>query len=550
MDLGFDGIGDTGDEPFELGQTGFGVEAGLGLFILDVTGFFDSYTQQPSGDVNVGYGVQVRRPVRGLLADRLLRSGHRQRRRSSIRTPTSAEVDAGYVLLDGNYATKFGVGIEHDGAAANALISGLNINAGYEMWEEDYSRTRIFANADYTLSVSIVTLTPYVGYESDIDSDVGSNDFTEIRAGTGLTTQALDIFLKPSLQAAVNYRTATYTDARDFVATELQWSVGLTFEEFLLPYSALSARVGSWTGTNMNTTLNTLGQGISAGRTVRDIDRGDATETLFGYEVTWNYYDLTLRVRLVHDTTARRPRPSRSTTPSPSELASEARYDSARPVESTGRALLPVSALSLGRRDHPTGRSPAARRPESHLVALRRRQRLALRVGRHGRRPRQRDAARGEAVHARVPQVGAAHDLRQDAEGPQPTEVARHHDVQDAVVAAGIGREEEAPAGPGPVLHRDQQRRSVEDGGVRRPVVDLDADPRQPEVAHRRDDAVEVATEAAERVRRGRDPPGDVGVEAGAEGVDERLAVRRADVDPPGPARQERRDGGGSVVPA
>ncbi len=293
VDLNFDGIGKTGDKPFERGQTGFGVEAGLGLFILDVTGFFDSYTNELSGDANVGYGASVSADlfagfsltgfyeaatVNGTLADA---------------TANVSKVEAGYTLLDGNYATKFGVGIKHDGAADNALISGLNINAGYERWEADYSRTRIYANADYSLSVSIVTLTPYVGFESDTDTDNDRRDFTEIRAGTGLSTSALDIFLKPSLQAAVNYRTASYSGSVPaFTSTEFQWSVGVTLEEFLLPYSALSARVGSWNGTNMTTTLGTLNDGISAGRNVKDVDRGDLSEALFGYEVTWNYYDL------------------------------------------------------------------------------------------------------------------------------------------------------------------------------------------------------------------------------------------------------------------
>ncbi|MDA0700400.1 MAG: S-layer homology domain-containing protein, partial [bacterium] len=288
VDLSFDGIGTTGDKPFERGQTGFGVEAGLGLFMLDVTGFFDSYTNETSSDANVGYGAKVSADlfagfslagfyeaatVGGTLADA---------------TANVSKVDAGYTLLDGNYTTKFGVGIMHDGKADDALISGLNIAAGYERWEADYSRTRMYANADYSLSVSIITLTPYAGYESDSDTDDDRRDFTEISAGTGVTTSALDMFLEPSLQAAVNYRTASYSgNVSAFTSTELQWSVGVTLEEFLLPYSSLSARVGSWTGTNMTKTLATLNDGISAGRSVKDVDRGELSEALFGYEVTW-----------------------------------------------------------------------------------------------------------------------------------------------------------------------------------------------------------------------------------------------------------------------
>lgn len=296
MAIGFDGIDATGNStPFELGQSGFGVEAGLGLFILDVTGFFDSYTEEVSGDANVGFGASV---SANLFAGFSLTGFYESASTNGATVDTTVndrDVRAGYSLLDGDYDSKFGVGIRHDGAADNALIRGLNIAAGYERWEADYSRTVIYANADYALDVSIVSLTPYVAYRSDVDADAGTNDYSEIRAGIGLRTQALDIILKPSLQAAANYRSTTWSDASAFTATELQWSVGLNLEEFLLPYSSLSARVGSWTGTN--TTLATNSGGVTDDATDISAGRGGDTnsglsENVFGYEVTWNYYDL------------------------------------------------------------------------------------------------------------------------------------------------------------------------------------------------------------------------------------------------------------------
>ncbi len=294
MEIGFDGILTTGEEPFELGQSGFGVEAGLGLFILDVTGFFDSYTEEVSTDANVGFGVEV---TADLFAGFSLTGFYESASVNGTVVDSTANVRdvEGYSLLDGDYDTKFGVGIEHDGAADNALISGLNIAAGYERWEADYSRTLIYANADYALDISIVSLTPYVGYRSDVDADAGTSDYSEIVAGIGVRTQALDIILKPSLQAAANYRSTTWSDASAFTASELQWSVGLNLEEFLLPYSELSARVGSWTGTNTTLTTDTGALGdtatdISAGRS-SDTNSGQS-ENVFGYEVTWNYYDL------------------------------------------------------------------------------------------------------------------------------------------------------------------------------------------------------------------------------------------------------------------
>ncbi|MDF1523519.1 MAG: S-layer homology domain-containing protein [Trueperaceae bacterium] len=294
MDLGFDGVGDTGDTPFELGQSGFGVEASLGLFILDVTGFFDSYTNEASTDANVGFGVEV---TADLFAGFSLTGFYESASVNGAAADATAnvsDVNAGYVLLDGDYATKFGVRVNHNGDAANALIANLNIEAGYERWETDYSRTLIYASADYSLDVSIVSLSPYVGYTSDNDTDAGTNDYTELVAGVGLQTQALDIILKPSLMAAANYRSTTYSDTAAFTATELQWSVGVNLDEFLLPYSSLTAKFGSWTGTNTNTATNTVGVGDGATDISGngDVDQAGAVETVMGYEVVWNYFDL------------------------------------------------------------------------------------------------------------------------------------------------------------------------------------------------------------------------------------------------------------------
>ncbi|MFO8149885.1 MAG: S-layer homology domain-containing protein [Trueperaceae bacterium] len=293
LDAGFYGIGATGDSPFERDQTGFGVEGELGLFgLLDIVAFYDNYTSS-APTAESGYGVEVDANLfagfslngffENALVDGVVADG----------TANVREVDAGYELLDGDYETKFGVELVHAGDADNALISGLNITAGYERSSANYSEQLIYANADYSLTVSIVTVTPYVGYRMWSDSDAPAGDYSELVAGTGLSTAELDIFLKPSLMGAVNYRATTYAA---FTASELQWSVGLNLGEFLLPNSALTAKVGQWVGTNTTTATNTLGAGdgatdISAGRD-GDAANGDQAESVFGYEVEWNYYDL------------------------------------------------------------------------------------------------------------------------------------------------------------------------------------------------------------------------------------------------------------------
>ena len=264
---------DDDDFPFDEDQVGFGVDAGLGLFIFDIGAYFDRY-EIDSGEVTLAYGFDA-------TADLF---------RAFSVTGFFDQVSIDGTLADDNdpterndeYVTGFGVGIEHDGSADNALIPMLNIAAGYERTEEDYSDTRIYAEADYTLSVSIVTVTPYVMYESNNDSDAGTEDVVELGVGTGLTTEPLDIIFQPSLEASANYRSAEYSDADVFTSTELQWAVGVNLGEFLLPYSSLSARYGSHTGTNVD--VGFLSEG--------DLNTGDVTSTVAGFEVEWNYYDL------------------------------------------------------------------------------------------------------------------------------------------------------------------------------------------------------------------------------------------------------------------
>ena len=295
INYGFNLGATAGGMPFDPDQTGFGVNASLSLFILDVDAYFDSYSVA-SGDSASAFGVDV---SADLFAGFSLGGWFHQ---ASINGTTVDDlrtgIDANEALVaagverDNNYNTGFGVTLNHDGDAANALIRGLNIGAGYSQTEADFSRTRLFVNADMDLTVSIVTLTPYVGYEMVNDADAGTDDTTTLKVGTGLSTAPLNVYTQPSLMAAVNYRTTSHTDAAVFTATELQWSVGLVLNQFIFDNSVLTAKYASWTGTNINNATNTRGAGDFA----TDISAGDAngtgTQSTVGYEVIWNYFDL------------------------------------------------------------------------------------------------------------------------------------------------------------------------------------------------------------------------------------------------------------------
>ncbi|MFA5552778.1 MAG: hypothetical protein WDA03_14330, partial [Trueperaceae bacterium] len=312
--------------PFAEDQTGFGVNAGFNLFnIVTLTGYFDTFTTE-APDSSTAFGVDA---SADLFAGFSLNGWFHQ---VSVNGETvdsqrfaynAAEASVGPDMRrDNNFDTSFGVELRHDGAADNALISGLNLTAGYRQFEADFSRSRIYANADYTLNVSIVTLTPYVNFATESDADTiaayqTDQALTTLGVGAGLSTTPLDIFLAPSLVGAVNYRSAAHTPfaGADWTATELQWSVGLVLNEFILENSSLTAKYGSWTGTNINNATNTRRQpngtyaDTGTGDGATDISAGDAnngeTQSTTGYELIWNYWDLEFAYGVYENTDAR-----------------------------------------------------------------------------------------------------------------------------------------------------------------------------------------------------------------------------------------------------
>ncbi|MGL4612105.1 MAG: S-layer homology domain-containing protein [Trueperaceae bacterium] len=303
-DAWFGILADGDDQAFDFDQSGFGVAAEFGLFIVDLAGYFDSYSIA-DGTSTSAFGVNAKAnlfagfvlngffhsvSVGGAAVDDVDSAGTK-------REDANLEArDAGYKFTDSNYDTGFGVRLDHDGAAENALISGLNLYVGYSQVGADFDTSIIEAGADYTLKVSIVELTPYVSFESETDSETGTDDTTEIKAGTGIKTDELGIIFKPSLAAAVNFRTNSHSDAADYTANELQWAFGVNLGEFLFPNSTLEVRYGSWSGTNVTDRDLADEEPRDADDFASDISVGDEnndiTQSVSGYEIHWDYYDL------------------------------------------------------------------------------------------------------------------------------------------------------------------------------------------------------------------------------------------------------------------
>ena len=283
-------LGSTANRPFAVDQSGFGALAELSLFNrVDLTAYFDSYSTISGGDAATAFGVDAdidlfaafsvgawfhSASVNGAAVDSLTAAGVN---RASVHRPSND--------------TSFGVTLAHDGSSPNALISGLDLSAGYMQDTADFSRRTIWADADMELSVSILTLTPYVGFRSVNDTDAGTDDRTTIKAGAGLVTTPLNIYTQPSLIGAVNYRTTSHTDAATYTATELQWSVGLVLNEFIFDNSKLTAKFGSWTGTNVSNSTASDATDFATDISAGDVN-GTGTQSTTGYEIIWDYWDL------------------------------------------------------------------------------------------------------------------------------------------------------------------------------------------------------------------------------------------------------------------
>lgn len=284
---------------FDVDQTGFKVAAGLGLFIVDVNAYFDSFTVttpaavgvtsfgvEASADLFAGFSISAffrQTSVDGTVVDQTNRTFDADR----VDVITGGATASNVRRDDNTYPTGFGVTLRHNGAAANALIANLDLELTYQQLDAGFTRSRIFVGADYELGIAILTVTPYASFESNNSSRAGNNNTTTIRAGTGIETDPLNIFLQPSLGATVNFRSTTNSQPETFTATELQYAVELRLNQFLFENSTLAARYASYNGNNVATRLANVGDGQDI-----SFDQLNSSTTISGYEIQWDYWDL------------------------------------------------------------------------------------------------------------------------------------------------------------------------------------------------------------------------------------------------------------------
>ena len=182
---------DQADYPYDLDQEGFGVRATLQIFIVEIEAFIDSYTVAAGDDVfafGVNAGVEIFRGIEvfGFYAA------------ASVNGDLVNNIPGSLERVD-DYTTGFGVGIEHDGAAENALVPGLNFKVAYDFSDGSVASSGLGAEADFVLDIGPLTFDPYLFYESDVDPADASDDTTTFRVGTGLVTEPFDFYLSRAL---------------------------------------------------------------------------------------------------------------------------------------------------------------------------------------------------------------------------------------------------------------------------------------------------------------------------------------------------------------
>ena len=176
--------------PWDLDQTGFGAEATLSLSIFNLTGFFDTYSVADGnptedaiaadgttivGDQVTAYGVQV-----GVEVFRAVEVfGFYTLVTLDGEQVFNLDGPDGNAKRNGDYLAGYGVGIEHDGEAENALVPGLDFGLAYDFQTGSFTA----ADAEAELALGFATLSPYISYSIDNSPAELDDDVVALEAG-------------------------------------------------------------------------------------------------------------------------------------------------------------------------------------------------------------------------------------------------------------------------------------------------------------------------------------------------------------------------------
>ncbi|WP_117237684.1 S-layer homology domain-containing protein [Thermus sediminis] len=318
------GVGGNGKAPFAANNKGFGVDAKVNLDLLgglEVRAYYDDSTDYAGTPATqqVAYGVGA---TLKLFAGFALNPFYNSLTVGGNVQPGSTGLGAYgnynayfYNIPDSRYSTGFGVKLTHDAKAKDALIPGLAITLGYQLFDDgsgSYPFSDVLASASYQGKLAFLNLQPYVRYHSFSDALVGTGNtrpaayigyngantysYTTFKFGIKAATDPLDIPLKPALEGVYaqrvttditqhNNSTGVNTALPD--ATERYYRLGLTFNEFLAPNVVAKVGYASYRGQNV---VDPAGSFLTRG--YGDFSLSAGTDRLFTYpgevQFPWN----------------------------------------------------------------------------------------------------------------------------------------------------------------------------------------------------------------------------------------------------------------------
>jgi predicted nucleic acid-binding Zn-ribbon protein len=296
VDLGWSKAQSLGgdDYPYKGNQNGFGVEASInGLFnFLSLSAKYDSRSVKdisanlPNGPLadTVETGVKNASQLRILGGFRLIGFNIEGLFNMDTEDGTGSAGDG----------SAFGIRALHDGSKDDALLKGVNLGVGYGMGLTDskYKGSGVYAYFDTSLDLGGFNIKPkaYI-----TNATVGTDAVNSLGFGLNLTASLFGA----KLNAGVAYDASAIGANKD--ATTLWYTVGISFEQFLLPNSNFSVAYASRTDTNRNGTGFGPGWGTISGTSINpfsDIAKGWGAPTTGAGQVeqgllfTFGYYGL------------------------------------------------------------------------------------------------------------------------------------------------------------------------------------------------------------------------------------------------------------------
>ncbi|AFZ66678.1 S-layer homology domain-containing protein [Deinococcus peraridilitoris] len=265
-------------------QVGFGVAATTTFSIVNLGAYYDNQTGYVAGTPAVGRAGTVFGVTAGATLFRAVSLTAFYNGASTGGVAVAGTSNSLTTTYDGGLApapffgtSSFGAIVRHNGAAADALISGLNITAGfgrfYTVGANDF---QVFAN--YSGNVGgLFTLTPYARYHMNTGGAATTVDaagatvpavgYSTFKVGSGFTTTPLNVVFSPSVTGGVAYRSTAF--ATGGTTSELYANGNLVLNNIFAENTSLGFGYSTYTATG----VAALATGVSNSAFDASVDR-------------------------------------------------------------------------------------------------------------------------------------------------------------------------------------------------------------------------------------------------------------------------------------